>query len=129
MPISAVSPFWIACGKSNSVSSSSIRPASVMADATDIVREMINAWNAHDPDGVARHVSNDFVSESDTLPAAVRGPDAVRQEVEMYVRAFSDLHFEIEQMLSSGDYVTMRWTAVGTHDGELMGIRRPTSGL
>jgi hypothetical protein len=28
-----------------------------MADATDIVREMINAWNAHDPDGVARLVS------------------------------------------------------------------------
>jgi steroid delta-isomerase-like uncharacterized protein len=93
-----------------------------MADATDIVREMINAWNAHDPDGVAQHVSNDFVSESDTLPTAVRGPEAVRQEVQMYVRAFSDLHFEIEQMLSSGDYVTMRWTAVGTHDGELMGI-------
>jgi steroid delta-isomerase-like uncharacterized protein len=93
-----------------------------MADATDIVREMINAWNAHDPDGVARHVSNDFVSESDTLPTAVRGPEAVRQEVQMYVRAFSDLHFEIEQMLSSGDYVTIRWTAVGTHDGELMGI-------
>jgi len=93
-----------------------------MADATDIVRESINAWNAHDPDGVARLVSNDFVSESDTMPTAVRGPDAVRQEVQMYVRAFSDLHFEVEQILSSGDYVTLRWIATGTHDGELMGI-------
>ncbi len=55
-------------------------------------------------------------------PAAVRGPDAVRQEVQMYVRAFSDLRFEVEQILSSGDYVTMRWMATGTHDGELMGI-------
>jgi steroid delta-isomerase-like uncharacterized protein len=93
-----------------------------MADAIDIIRESINAWNAHDPDGVANLVSNDFVSESDTLPAAVRGPDAVRQEVQMYVRAFSDLHFEVEQMLSSGDYVMLRWLATGTHDGELMGI-------
>src|SRR4029077_10811434 len=93
-----------------------------MADAIDIIRESINAWNAHDPDGVAKLVSNDFVSEADTLPAAVRGPDAVRQEVQMYVRAFSDLHFEVEQMLSSGDYVMLRWLATGTHDGELMGI-------
>jgi steroid delta-isomerase-like uncharacterized protein len=93
-----------------------------MADATAIVRQMIDAWNAHDPDGVARHVSSDFVSESDTLPAALRGPEAVRHAVQMYVRAFSDLHFEIEQILASGDYVTTRWVATGTHDGELMGV-------
>jgi steroid delta-isomerase-like uncharacterized protein len=93
-----------------------------MADATEIVREMVRAWNAHDADGVARYVSDDFVSESDTLPAPLHGPEAVRQEVHMYVRAFSDLRFEIEQLLSSGDYVTMRWTATGTHDGDLMGI-------
>src|SRR5260370_14345557 len=55
-------------------------------------------------------------------PAAVRGPDAVRQEVQMYVRAFSDLRFEVEQILSSGEYLTMRWMATGTHDVELVGI-------
>jgi steroid delta-isomerase-like uncharacterized protein len=93
-----------------------------MADAIDIVRESINAWNAHDPDGVARLVSNDFVSESDTLPAALRGPEAVRQVVQMYVQAFPDLHFEIEQTLAGGEYVTVRWLATGTHGGELMGI-------
>jgi len=88
-----------------------------MADAGDIVRERIEAWNAHDPDGVARLVSDDFVSESDTLPAALRGPAAVRQ---------ADLHFEVEQILASGDHVTLRWVATGTHGGELMGIP-PTS--
>jgi len=93
-----------------------------MADATDIVRESIKAWNAHDPDGVAKHFSQDAVSESDTLPAALRGPEAIKQAVQMYVRAFPDLHFEIEQIFSSGDYVTLRWLATGTHGGELMGI-------
>lgn len=93
-----------------------------MADAGDIVRESIKAWNAHDPDGVARLVSDDFVSESDTLPAALRGPEAVRQAVQMYVHAFPDLHFEVEQILASGDNVTLRWLATGTHGGELMGI-------
>lgn len=78
-----------------------------MADAGDIVRESIEAWNAHDPDGVARLVSDDFVSESDTLPAALRGPEAVRQAAQMYVHAFPDLHFEVEQILASGDHVTL----------------------
>jgi steroid delta-isomerase-like uncharacterized protein len=40
----------------------------------------------------------------------------------MYVRAFPDLHFEIEQILASADYVITRWRATGTHGGELMGI-------
>lgn len=93
-----------------------------MADAIDIARASINAWNAHDPDGVARLVSNDFVSESDTLPAALRGPEAVRQVVQMYLHAFPDLHFEIEQIFAGGDHVTTRWRATGTHGGELMGI-------
>ena len=93
-----------------------------MADATDIVRESLKAWNAHDPDGVAKFFSQDVVSESDTLPNALRGPEAIRQVVQMYVRAFPDLHIEIEQIFSSGDYVTLRWLATGTHGGELMGI-------
>jgi steroid delta-isomerase-like uncharacterized protein len=86
------------------------------------VRESIDAWNAHDPDGVARLVTNEFVSESDMVPAPLQGPDAVKQVVQMYVHAFPDLHFEIEQMVASGDYVITRWRATGTHGGELMGI-------
>lgn len=93
-----------------------------MADATDVVRQAINAWNAHDPDGVAKHFSKDVVSESDTLPSALHGPEGVKQSVKMYLAAFPDLHFEIEQMLASGNYVTTRWRATGTHRGELMGI-------
>ena len=57
-----------------------------MADATDIVRESLKAWNAHDPDDVAKFFSPDVVSESDTLPNALRGPEAIKQVVQMYVR-------------------------------------------
>lgn len=64
------------------------------------MRESIDAWNAHDPDGVARLVTNEFVSESDMVPAPLQGPDAVKQVVQMYVHAFPDLHFEIEQMVA-----------------------------
>ena len=48
-----------------------------MADAIDIVRKSIDAWNAHDANGVAALVSNDYMFESDTVPAPLRGPDGV----------------------------------------------------
>ena len=40
----------------------------------------------------------------------------------MYLAAFPDLRFSIDQLLSSGDYAVTRYTAAGTHRGDLMGI-------
>lgn len=87
-----------------------------------IVRSTFDAWNAHDAKGVAKHADQAFVAESDTLPAPVHGAEAQQKVVEMYLRAFPDLHFTIEQILATGSSVVTRWHAVGTHRGELMGI-------
>ena len=35
---------------------------------------------------------------------------------------FPDLHFDMIQILADGEFVVSRWTAKGTHRGELMGI-------
>lgn len=91
-------------------------------DNVRIAQEAFDAWNAHDPKRVAALHDEQFVMESDTLPAPLRGREAERQFVEMYLQAFPDLHFTVEQMLASGDYVVTRWHAIGTHRGELMGI-------
>jgi predicted ester cyclase len=42
--------------------------------------------------------------------------------MEMYITAFPDLRFSVDQLLCSGDYVVTRYTATGTHRGDLMGI-------
>ncbi len=60
--------------------------------------------------------------ESDTLPAPLNGRDAAMQAMQMYLGAFPDLHFDIEQALASGDYVVVRWRSTGTHRGEFTGI-------
>jgi steroid delta-isomerase-like uncharacterized protein len=36
--------------------------------------------------------------------------------------AFPDLHFEIQELVTSEDKVVVRWTATGTHQGQLLGI-------
>lgn len=91
-------------------------------DNVRIAQEAFDAWNAHDPKRVVALHDEQFVMESDTLPAPMRGQEAERHFVEMYLQAFPDLHFTVEQVLASGDYVVTRWHAIGTHRGELMGI-------
>jgi steroid delta-isomerase-like uncharacterized protein len=52
----------------------------------------------------------------------VRGPEGYKQLLTMYRSALPDLQMTEEDMLAEGDKVVVRWTARGTHRGELMGI-------
>jgi steroid delta-isomerase-like uncharacterized protein len=88
----------------------------------DITRQVWDAWNAHDVEGALKIIDGNHVWESDTLPAPLIGRDAYRQAMQMYFTAFPDLRFSIDQRFASGDYVVTRYTATGTHRGDLMGI-------
>jgi len=91
-------------------------------DNLAIVRQSWDAWNAHDPDAWIKLLHETHVTESDTLPQPVRGHEGARAFIEMYIKAFPDLRFSIDQMIESGDYVITRYTATGTHKGDLAGI-------
>jgi len=50
------------------------------------------------------------------------GPDGLKQFVHIYRGAFPDVRITIDDQIAEGDKVVTRWTATGTHKGELMGI-------
>jgi len=50
------------------------------------------------------------------------GPEGFKQFTQIYRNAFPDLHIAIHDLIAEGDKVVARWTATGTHKGELMGI-------
>jgi len=52
----------------------------------------------------------------------MQGTEAFKQFVQMYRSAFPDTQMTIEDQIAEGDKVVTRWTARGTHKGELMGI-------
>lgn len=56
------------------------------------------------------------------IPGLPTGPAGSRIHVEVYRSAFPDLSFTIGEQVAEGDMVTTRWTAHGTHKGELSGI-------
>jgi steroid delta-isomerase-like uncharacterized protein len=50
------------------------------------------------------------------------GPDGFKLFVSTYRSAFPDVEMTVEDQIAEGDMVATRWTARGTHQGELMGI-------
>lgn len=52
----------------------------------------------------------------------MEGPDEVAATVARFRTAFPDLHFALEDVVSDGDRVVVRWTATGTHQGEFVGV-------
>ena len=54
------------------------------------------------------------------------GPEGMKQFVQIYTTAFPDAHIKVEDQVAEGDKVVTRWTATGTHKGDLMGIK-PTN--
>jgi steroid delta-isomerase-like uncharacterized protein len=57
-----------------------------------------------------------------TLPGLPTGPEGTKQLVTVYRNAFPDVRFTIDEQIAEGDKVVTRWTAHGTHKGELVGI-------
>lgn len=68
-------------------------------------------------------IASDHVNSGPgTLPGLPTGPEGAKQLVTVYRNAFPDVHFTIDEQIAEGDKVVTRWTADGTHKGELLGI-------
>jgi steroid delta-isomerase-like uncharacterized protein len=86
-----------------------------------LVRRWVALWNTGNSGAVDELVTPDYVRHDPNGPE-IRGPEAERRLVEMYLAAFPDLTFTIEHLIAEGDTVAARLTARGTHRGELLGI-------
>jgi len=56
------------------------------------------------------------------LPELPSGPEGTKMLITAYRNAFPDLHFTIDEQIAEGNTVVTRWTAHGTHNGELAGL-------
>lgn len=56
------------------------------------------------------------------LPGMPPGPEGNKMLITAYRNAFPDLHFTIDEQIAEGNTVVTRWTAHGTHNGELAGL-------
>jgi steroid delta-isomerase-like uncharacterized protein len=85
------------------------------------MRRLYDLINAGDVDGFSGVMADDFV-EHEASPGLDPTREGVMEFFRMYLAAFPDLRFDVEDMLSSGDKVVARVRATGTNDGEFMGM-------
>ena len=84
-----------------------------------LLEEAFNAGNVAIMDEI---LADGFVNYDAALPEPSVGIEAAKASVMVYRDAFPDLKITIEEQIAEGDKVVTRWSARGTHQGDLMGI-------
>jgi steroid delta-isomerase-like uncharacterized protein len=80
-------------------------------------------WNQKNVGLIDELVATDYVHH-DVQSADQKGIEAYKQFVDLYLKAFPDIRFNIEDQISDGDTAVIRWTVTGTHNGDLPGLSR-----
>lgn len=91
-----------------------------MADATKVANEWIEAFNAHDADGMRSVTAADAVLEAPGR-IHVEGRDEVVEYAWSWLAAFSDAEMAIDHQLAADGWVVQRFTFEGTHTDTLAG--------
>jgi steroid delta-isomerase-like uncharacterized protein len=94
------------------------------ADETKTIarRAFEEAWNGGDLAVLDELVAPGSVVHDPGTPGRAGGPEGEREAIQLYRAAFPDLHFTLEAVLAEDNTATVRWTARGTHRGDLPGI-------
>lgn len=91
----------------------------------DVVRRLIaDCVNPHRAELLDQFVSPDLRVHPGTLGTApdTEGLEGLRLAFEEFRATFPDLQITPEEMIGERDMVAGRWTATGTHRGDLAGI-------
>ncbi len=87
-----------------------------------IVRRLLeDIWSNGKLDVVDEIFTTNFVRHGPALEGEVSGREGFKRLVSMYRSTFPDLRTSLEDQVAEGALVVTRWTARGTHRGELMG--------
>ena len=87
-----------------------------------LVRELLEAWNTHDIERIKTFYAPEYEGVDVGQAEPQRGPQSVPRNVERYLRAFPDLRFVEEDLVTQGGRAVLVWKAYATHRGRLMNI-------
>src|SRR3954453_20652317 len=77
-------------------------------------------WNERRTDTIEELLSPDCIGHMES--GDVPGVEAFKQLRDEFLAAFPDLQMEVEDIVSDGDNVVVRWRASGTHSGDGLGL-------
>ena len=88
------------------------------SDHVRIAEEIFADANAHTIGSGNTHYTDDFRQEAPGAAGALTREQAQAQ-IQGFITAFPDLHFDLRHKIAQGDFVVINWVATGTHTGPL----------
>lgn len=79
-------------------------------------------WNEKKVQDVSKYLSPSHALVDPNAADSETGPEAYQSIVARYLRAFSGLKFDVQDMVCEKDKVVASWMITGTHTGEFNGI-------
>ena len=89
-------------------------------EAQPFLRKVLDTYNSHRLDAFDALLTEECTLNRDGVE--VHGREAVKRVLGQLYRAMPDVEYRIEDAVTSGDKVAMRWEGHGTHRGEYLGI-------
>ena len=90
-----------------------------MADAQEIGRRFVDAFNAHNEERIRELNGENAVFEAPG-DVKIQGREPTTQYAMAWLNAFPDARITIHNELLAGDWVVQEFTFSGTHEGTLM---------
>src|SRR5215831_14443027 len=89
-------------------------------ESNPFLRKVLATYNSRRPEAFDALLTEDCTLIRDGAEA--RGREAVKRVLTQLYRAVPDLEYRIDDAISSGDKVAIRWEGHGTHRGEYLGV-------
>jgi predicted ester cyclase len=100
---------------------STVLPMSTEANKTSVRRFYDEVFNKKNRAAIDEFIDPNQVDHA-APPGTPGGLAGAKQTIGMYLTAFPDLHFTVEDMIAEGDKLVARLTVRGTQHGAFMGI-------
>jgi steroid delta-isomerase-like uncharacterized protein len=81
-------------------------------------------WNYKNLDVIDKLLAPEYAHHDPQSPDVVDGIEGYRRFVQRFLTAFPDIHIAIHDEIAIENTAVTRWTASGTHNGDLLGIPR-----
>ncbi|HLK05922.1 MAG TPA: ester cyclase [Candidatus Acidoferrum sp.] len=89
----------------------------------ELVRKFYQeVWNERKAQCVEKYLSPSHALVDPNAMDTKTGPEAYREVVTRFMRAFSNLKFEVQEMVCEKDKVVASWMISGVHSGEYNGM-------
>jgi steroid delta-isomerase-like uncharacterized protein len=81
-----------------------------------------DVWNGANPDTVDELVHEEYLIHDRDLAAEMQGPELYKALASGTRDVFPDMTITIEDMVTAGEKIALRWTMTGTHQGTMFGV-------